>query len=143
VGDVKEAYARAAVVINPVLAGTGLKTKTIEALAFGCPLVSTSCGAEGLEAAAGSAFYLADDPVPFAAAVIELLTDPERAAGFAKGALQFVEQWNSEQMRALNEVLSTHHENQSREPHSPHLSPQSVAEVRDVRGGPGKKFAPV
>jgi glycosyltransferase involved in cell wall biosynthesis len=143
VKDVKEAYARAAVVINPVLAGTGLKTKTIEALAFGRPLVSTSCGAEGIADAAGSAFHLADDPVPFADAVIELLTDSKRAECFAKAALQFIEQWNTEQMRALNEVLSTNYENHPRKTHSANLSPQSAAEIRDVRGRPGKKFAPV
>jgi glycosyltransferase involved in cell wall biosynthesis len=143
VDDVKDAYARAAVVINPVLAGTGLKTKTIEALAFGRPLVSTSCGAEGIEDAAGSAYYLADDPNHFASAVIELLTDSARANFFVKGAIQFVEQWNTEQMRALNEVLSTIHENQPTEPYSPHLSPQLAAEVGDVRGRSGKKFAPV
>jgi glycosyltransferase involved in cell wall biosynthesis len=143
VADVRDAYARAAVVINPVLAGTGLKTKTIEALAFGRPLVSTSCGAEGIEDGAGSAFYLADDPVQFATAVIDLLTDAKRAVRFSNAAIQFVEQWNTEQMRALTEVLSTPHENHPREPHRAHLSPQSAAEVRDVRRGPGEKFAPV
>jgi glycosyltransferase involved in cell wall biosynthesis len=140
VGDVREAYARADVVINPVLAGTGLKTKTIEALAFGCPLVTTSCGAEGLMEAAGRAFCLADDPASFAGAVIELLSQPEAAARYAKGAIKFVEQWNHEQLRALNQVLS--HEHQTH-PHRPHLPPEPAAEVGDVRSGPGRELAPV
>jgi glycosyltransferase involved in cell wall biosynthesis len=143
VDDVREAYEQAAVVINPVLAGTGLKTKTIEALAFGCPLVTTSCGAEGLEKAAGKAFYLADDPVRFAEGVIDLLTLPQHAERFSKDALNFVEQWNNEQLKALNQILSTNYENNPREPHRPHLSPQPVAEVGDLRPCPGKQLAPV
>jgi glycosyltransferase involved in cell wall biosynthesis len=143
VEDVKDAYARAAVVINPVLAGTGLKTKTIEALAFGCPLVTTSCGAEGLEDATGSAFYLADDPVHFADGVIELLTMPQQAAHFAQGAITFIERWNNEQLKALNQVLTNNHEHDPSKPHSPHLPPQSLAKVGDLRPGPGKQLAPV
>jgi len=143
VDDVKEAYARAAVVINPVLAGTGLKTKTIEALAFGRPLVTTSCGAEGLHDAAGSAFYLADDPVDFALGVIELLTIPGLADDYAKNSIKFVQKWNNEQLKALIEVLPTHHENHAPETHRAYLSPQLVAEVGDVRGGPGENLAPV
>jgi glycosyltransferase involved in cell wall biosynthesis len=141
--EVRDAYERAAVVINPVLAGTGLKTKTIEALAFGCPLVTTSCGAEGLEYAAGNAFCLADDPAAFADAVIALLTQPGLTARYAQGALQFVRQWNNEQMRALEEVLSNHHENETSEPHGPHLSSQSAAGVGDLRAGTGEKLAGV
>jgi glycosyltransferase involved in cell wall biosynthesis len=85
IAEVKTAYARACVVINPVLAGSGLKTKTIEALAFGCPLVTTSCGAEGLDEASEKAFFQADDPVDFADCVIELLTKPALAAGRCAG----------------------------------------------------------
>jgi glycosyltransferase involved in cell wall biosynthesis len=143
VGDVKEAYARAAVVINPVLAGTGLKTKTIEALAFGCPLVTTSCGAEGLEDASGSAFYLADDAIDFADGVIELLTEPKHAARYARAALKFADRWNHDQLKALNQVLTNQNENEPRNTHRAHLPPQPAAEVGDLRPGPGKQFAPV
>jgi len=138
VGDVREAYARAAVVINPVLAGTGLKTKTIEALAFGRALVTTSCGAEGVQDAAGSAFYLADDPDDFADGVVKLLTSPNLAAAYAKTAIQFVEQWNNAQLSALTQVLSTHHEHHTETPHSTDLPPQLAAQVGNLCFGPGR-----
>jgi glycosyltransferase involved in cell wall biosynthesis len=143
VENVKDAYARAAVVINPVLAGTGLKTKTIEALAFGCPLVTTSCGAEGLDDATGNAFYLADDPVQFADGVIGLLTERELSTRYSKGALKFVERWNNEQLKALNQVLNTNHEPYQSKSNRPYLSPQPAAEVGDLRVGSGKQLAPV
>jgi glycosyltransferase involved in cell wall biosynthesis len=143
VDDLKAAYARAAVVINPVLAGTGLKTKTIEALAFGCPLVTTSCGAEGIEEASGSAFYLADDPVHFANGVVELLTRPQQAARYSRAAVKFIEQWNNDQLNALNQVLNNSHEHHPRATHSPDLPPQPAAEVGDLRPGPGEQLAPI
>ncbi len=135
--DVKDAYARAAVVINPVLAGTGLKTKTIEALAFGCPLVSTSCGAEGLQDAAGSAFRLADDPADFAEGVIDLLTMPERATAYARNAVKFIEQWNSDQLKALNRVISTNHEKNDTDSDRLDLPPEFAAQIGDLCPSPG------
>jgi hypothetical protein len=53
--------------INPVRWGSGLKIKTVEALASGLPLVTTREGARGLEHLAGEAFLMADDPADFAA----------------------------------------------------------------------------
>jgi succinoglycan biosynthesis protein ExoO len=41
-------YRRAAVVINPVPYGTGLKIKSVEALAYGRYLICTEAGAKGL-----------------------------------------------------------------------------------------------
>jgi glycosyltransferase involved in cell wall biosynthesis len=44
------------------------------------PVVSTSLGAEGLEAVAGQHLLIADDPAEFAAAVNRILSEPELAA---------------------------------------------------------------
>ena len=54
--DLKNEYTAAAVIINPMLYGSGLKIKLIEAFAAGRAMVSTSIGAEGLEEASGKAF---------------------------------------------------------------------------------------
>lgn len=48
VEDPQTFYAQADLVINPLLNGTGLKIKTIEALSYGVPLISTNVGFEGL-----------------------------------------------------------------------------------------------
>jgi len=141
VENVREAYAQAAVVINPVLVGTGLKTKTIEALAFGRPLVTTSCGAEGVHDAAGSAFRLADDPGKFADDVIQFLTKPDLAAAYAKSAVYFIEQWNNAQLRALTQVLNTNHEHHTKIPHRPDLPPQLTTQVGNLCCGSGRQPA--
>jgi len=86
---VKDAYAQARVVIAPLLAGSGLKIKTVEALAYGRAVVTTSVGAEGLENAPGGVFALADDPNEFAREVVSFLQDRARAIGFGSNAARF------------------------------------------------------
>ncbi len=46
--DLASFYRKIRIFVNPVLSGRGMRTKMIEAAAFGIPLVSTSLGAEGL-----------------------------------------------------------------------------------------------
>ena len=70
-------YQAANVVINPQVAGTGLKIKCVEALSAGCPLVTNAAGADGLEEGAGRAYLLARDWPDFAEHVVKLLTDAE------------------------------------------------------------------
>jgi glycosyltransferase involved in cell wall biosynthesis len=48
VDDLSLEYRNADVVVNPVVAGTGLKIKTIEAMSYGKPIVSTPNGVEGI-----------------------------------------------------------------------------------------------
>ena len=105
VESLEEAYTRAAVIVNPVLAGTGLKTKTVEALGHAKPLVTTSCGAEGIEDAAGTAFLMADDPAGMAAHINGLLeiSGPRRGAG-ARRAFHFASEWNEAQIGALSSL---------------------------------------
>ena len=81
-------YARAAVCVVPLLLGTGIKIKLLEALGFGKAVVSTSTGIEGLEAWAAEAVAVADDPEGFAAAVIRLLADPTMRQGQQTRALR-------------------------------------------------------
>lgn len=47
--DIAEFYRDIDVFINPIVSGRGLRTKIIEAAAFGRPIVSTPLGGEGLE----------------------------------------------------------------------------------------------
>jgi glycosyltransferase involved in cell wall biosynthesis len=68
-------YENAAVCINPVSMGTGLKIKSVETLARGRALVSTSVGVEGICTYGRRAFVVADDWRQFAYAVANLLRD--------------------------------------------------------------------
>ncbi len=72
--------AAAGVAVNPAVSGSGVNIKLVEYLAMGVPTVSTTRGMNGLGLRAGQELLVADDPDPFAAAVTELLTQPDRAA---------------------------------------------------------------
>ena len=73
--DLAPLYRRASVVISPLLVGSGLKIKLVEALGQGKAIVATSTTLQGVEEEARSAVLLADDEDAFAAAVIRLLRD--------------------------------------------------------------------
>lgn len=66
---------KAAVYVSPIIAGTGLKTKVIEALRFGKAIVSTQAGIQGLWDLSKDAITIRDDPEGFAEQVIKLLQD--------------------------------------------------------------------
>ena len=85
--DVGRAYEMADIVVNPAPVGTGLKIKSIEALAFGKPLVATPHAATGLEMYEGEALFIGDTPQHFAQAVIRLLGDEDLRMRMGRNAL--------------------------------------------------------
>jgi glycosyltransferase involved in cell wall biosynthesis len=96
VEDVRDPLGRYAVFVCPILSGSGVRVKLLEAFAAGVPAVSTTVGAEGLAARQGEFCLLADHPQEFADRVLELFGDPESAAAMAARARAEVEaHWNT------------------------------------------------
>jgi GT2 family glycosyltransferase len=91
VEDVRDPLARYALFVCPILSGSGVRVKLLEAFAAGIPVVSTRVGAEGLATKDGEFCALADDPREFAARVVGLLRDSEKAAQMAERARVEVE----------------------------------------------------
>jgi len=95
VEDVRQPFARYSVFVCPILSGSGVRVKLLEAFAAGIPVVSTRVGAEGLATQDGEFCSLADDPVLFAERVLELLEEPEAAAEMATRArAEVVANWD-------------------------------------------------
>ena len=90
VEDVRDALARYALFVCPILSGSGVRVKLLEAFAAGIPVVSTRLGAEGLAGRDGEICALADQPADFARRVVDLLRDPQKAAEMAARARQEV-----------------------------------------------------
>ncbi len=86
VPDIGDAYASATLAIVPLQIGSGLKVKLVEALAYGLPVVTTSVGAQGLEALEPAPFRIVDDPRSFSAAVLEVLGTPDLQLRLAREA---------------------------------------------------------
>ena len=91
VEDIREPLATQAVFLCPILSGSGVRVKLLEAFAAGIPVVSTHIGAEGLASTDGDVCALASDPAEFAARTVFLLDNPEHAAAMARRARAHVE----------------------------------------------------
>ncbi|MEJ7608831.1 MAG: glycosyltransferase [Bryobacteraceae bacterium] len=83
VEDILQPLATAGVFVCPILSGSGMRVKLLEAFAAGIPVVSTRIGAEGLATTDGEYCALADEPEEFATRVVELMNDPSRAQQMA------------------------------------------------------------
>jgi GT2 family glycosyltransferase/glycosyltransferase involved in cell wall biosynthesis len=61
--------------VAPLRYGAGVKGKINQSMSFGLPVVSTSCGAEGMHLTHGHDILIADDPADFALQVVRLAGD--------------------------------------------------------------------
>lgn len=109
-GVVPDAYAfvrSAAVVVVPVQSGGGIKIKTLEAMATGCPIVATSIGAEETGALSGEHLLIADTAGAFAAHINTLLSDPTQSQRLGSNAQALIAQRFSWQAKwaSLNALL--------------------------------------
>jgi glycosyltransferase involved in cell wall biosynthesis len=84
-------YHRTSLAVVPILEGSGTRVKILEAMALGSPVVSTTIGAEGIEARDGETILLRDRPEVFAAAACELLRDGDLYARLQTGGRALVD----------------------------------------------------
>jgi hypothetical protein len=87
VDDLATRYRDAALVINPVVAGTGLKIKTLEALCHLRPVVTWPVGVEGLDPQLAALCWIANDWDEFAEQVIAALEAPSTAIAEHRGLI--------------------------------------------------------
>lgn len=78
VDDTRPYLQSSAMFICPLRSGSGTRFKLMEALACGCPVVSTSLGCEGLGAVDGEHMLVRDTPQAFADGIIELMDNPTK-----------------------------------------------------------------
>ena len=96
VADIRGVYGKYAVFVCPILSGSGVRVKLLEAFAAGMPAVSTTIGAEGLAESSGDIIELADTAEGFAQRVLAVLDNPEQARAMARRARREVEQhWDA------------------------------------------------
>lgn len=92
--------------VIPLRAGSGIKTKTLELMAMGLPVIATPQGCEGIDAEAEDGLIRVEDDRGFSRAVIDLMNDDERAVRLGKAARSYVGRfsWESAANR-LRDVL--------------------------------------
>lgn len=90
VDDVRSYLKKCQVFVCPLVFGTGIKTKNLEAMAMKLPIVTTSIGAENIHAKNGKEWYICDDNQEFADKILFLLENKERREKMAIDAYDFV-----------------------------------------------------
>lgn len=91
VPDVRPYLAEAMVFVAPMVSGSGIKNKVLEAMAMALPIVATTLAVEALEIQDGVHCLVADDATDFAAAIGRLLGDPELRLRIGQNARRLVE----------------------------------------------------
>ena len=81
-------YRQASVVISPLLAGSGLKIKLVEALSHGKAVVATPATLQGFGHNAGAVVMTAETPAAFAAGVVTFLRDPALRAARGQAGIE-------------------------------------------------------
>ncbi len=75
VADLDSLYARSKVFVAPLLSGSGVKIKILNALANGLPVITTRIGAEGFPLDGQEPIIVEDDAAAFAKSLDRLMTD--------------------------------------------------------------------
>lgn len=98
VKDVRPYVAKNSLYVVPLRIGGGMRLKILEAMAMEKPVISTSIGAEGVEAANGKDIIIADNGKNFAERTIKLLKNKDYRKRIAKNGKKLVEEkykWES------------------------------------------------
>lgn len=107
VEDIRSSYARADIFVAPMLIGTGLQNKLLEAMAMGLPCITTPLANNALQAKPDIEIVIADTAESCAKAVVELLDQPAKRAELATAGNAFaVRNFNWEaKTRALEQLM--------------------------------------
>lgn len=82
---------RSVAMVAPVLGGTGIRLKLIDAFREGIPAVTTPDGAGGLDIEPGREAFVESEPVAFAQRVVELATSEITRARFREAGYAYLE----------------------------------------------------
>ena len=98
VDDVRDYLTKNAIFITPMISGTGIKNKILEAMSMQLAVVSTSCGISGIDAINEVEYLCADNSMDFKDAIIKLCDDADYRHYLTENARILVENkysWNS------------------------------------------------
>lgn len=90
VPDMRECYASARIFIAPMQIGTGLQNKLLEAMAMQIPCITSPLAFQALKARDGEDILVAQTPKEYAAHILMLLNNPEKARQIALNGYNFV-----------------------------------------------------
>ena len=136
VDDVRPYVHAAQAFVIPLRVGGGTRIKAFEAMAMGCPVVSTAIGMEGLDVHDGAHYLCRDTPEQQAQGVLSLLRDPGLRERLSRDARRRVEDFfgHTEVARVFERIcLATLHPEAHAVPAAERQLPHSEAARLPVR----------
>lgn len=97
VSDIRSVVKSTDIYLSPIVYGTGIKTKVVEGMAMGMPVVTNSIGAEGLNVTNGQELFIFDDSNEIINIIKKLLCDSElrdRVGRCGQAFVQKYHDWN-------------------------------------------------
>jgi polysaccharide biosynthesis protein PslH len=94
VSDIRPYLQKATIAVTPVVYGAGVQNKVLEAMACGTPVVASPKIISPLETISGRDLLVAEDPVSFADAVLQLLGDSSRRQQIGQNGRKYVEDYH-------------------------------------------------
>ncbi|MBU3742814.1 MAG: glycosyltransferase, partial [Candidatus Kapabacteria bacterium] len=100
----------AAIFVHPHHGGSGIQNKVLEAMAAGCPVVTTPSGLQGIEAVHGVHAMVATDAAGMQRHIVTLLRDTDLRRRIAHNARQLMERTHTWQVmgQQLDAVLAAY-----------------------------------
>ena len=90
VEDVRDYLQKCKVFVCPMIFGSGIKTKNLEAMSLGLPVVTSNIGAENINAVNGHDWIIADKNDDFANAIVELLNNDEKRECIGRNGSDYI-----------------------------------------------------
>lgn len=106
--DVRKYLAKGSIFITPMISGTGIKNKILEAMSMELPVVSTSIGISGIDSTDQVHYLRADTPGEFKNNIVKLINDKQLRKKIGLDARLFVEKnysWKTSMTR-FNEIIN-------------------------------------
>ncbi len=106
VDDIRESYCKGKIFVAPMLIGTGMQNKLLEAMALGIPCVTTTLANNAIKAKENVHIMVADNPELFRASIANLLTNSDLYRELATNGRIYIREnydWKrtSQHLRAL------------------------------------------
>lgn len=95
VDDLAPYFEQSQVLISPILSGSGVRIKILESMSKGLAVVSTTRGAQGIDAEHNQNILISDDPQDFADNLIKLSKDNELTELLGNRALDYINKKHS------------------------------------------------
>ncbi len=90
VDDVSDYFVNPSIFVAPMLSGAGVQNKILQAMAAGCPVITSTIGAEGIENISKKELIVCDDAQTMADKIIFLLNNDDIRKSQAEHAKKYI-----------------------------------------------------